>query len=171
MKTCKHCGCVETLKNRRICRACQAKYMREYNARNLDKHRRNKRAYYHLAMKDPEKKSINRVRTRDYWRNLRDEVIATYGGKCVCCGETEPMFLTLDHVNNDGADHRRSLGAKEGNGRGGNSRTLAWAKKNGYPNTLQVLCMNCNLGKARNNGACPHHEKHHRIQSTGDVQP
>src|SRR5262252_4538483 len=39
----------------------------------------------------------------------RLEMIAAYGGECACCGETEPVFLTLDHVNGDGAAHRRSM--------------------------------------------------------------
>jgi hypothetical protein len=24
------------------------------------------------------------------------------GNKCACCGETNPVFLSLDHINNDG---------------------------------------------------------------------
>ena len=78
-----------------------------------------------------------------------------YGGyKCACCGEMEPKFLTLDHVFNNGAEHRRSLGYTKGNGRGGN--LVTWLKKHRYPAGFQVLCMNCNFGKHTNKGICPH---------------
>lgn len=84
---------------------------------------------------------------------LRDRVFAAYGGyRCACCGETEPMFLSLDHINNDGAEHRRSIGQ---NGRGG-MKVYQWIARNGFPDGFQVLCMNCNCGKARNGGVCPH---------------
>src|SRR5881396_3810055 len=40
---------------------------------------------------------------------LRAEGIGAYGGKCACCGETTFEFLTIDHVRNDGKQHRRAL--------------------------------------------------------------
>ena len=44
------------------------------------------------------------------YSELKNEVFQAYGGyQCACCGETEPMFLTIDHVGNDGADHRRVI--------------------------------------------------------------
>jgi hypothetical protein len=41
--------------------------------------------------------------------------------------------LTLDHIKDDGADHRRKHG----------SNLYLWASKNGYPPTLQTMCYNC----------------------------
>lgn len=90
-----------------------------------------------------------RISFRKHSSNLRDEAIKAYGGKCNCCGETEPMFLQFDHINNDGADHRRKLG-------GGSIKIVAWAKKNNWPNTIQLLCANCNTAKSYKNGGCPH---------------
>ena len=85
---------------------------------------------------------------------IQAEIVEAYGGfKCACCGETEPMFLTIDHVNNDGAEHRRQIGAKPGSG------FYQWLKSEGYPPGFQVLCMNCNFGKHRNGGVCPHQMK------------
>lgn len=113
---------------------------------------------------DPEYLERNRERGREYWRALRHEVIMAYGGYvCACCGETEPLFLEIDHVQNDGAAHRRALGYP-GNGKGGCSSTLKWIKSNGFPRGFQVLCANCNKGKDRNGGICPHKTnacKHH----------
>jgi len=72
-----------------------------------------------------------------------------YGGyRCACCGEGEPMFLTLDHINNGGSKQRRQLGA--------GSQIFVWLRKRGYPPGFQVLCSNCNLGRHRNGGTCPH---------------
>ncbi len=81
-------------------------------------------------------------------------VFCHYGEKCTCCGETEPLFLTIDHVNNDGAAHRRSM--PDGRYATG-ERMYRWLRDNDFPAGFQVLCMNCNLGKQRNGGVCPHH--------------
>ena len=82
---------------------------------------------------------------------LREEVFQHYGNKCVCCGEKNPLFLTLDHINNDGGEQKRKLGSQ---GKGVNF--YGWARKVGYPEDLQLLCFNCNCGKGRNKGICPH---------------
>jgi hypothetical protein len=85
---------------------------------------------------------------------VRDETFAAYGGyRCICCGETEPSFMTLDHIDNDGADFRRKISGKRTDA---GFHTYLWLAKNGYPKTVQVLCMNCNFGKRMNNGICPH---------------
>src|SRR5689334_14898203 len=47
--------------------------------------------------------------SKNYKNKLRDMVFEAYGDSCVCCGETNPLFLTLDHINNDGNKHRREL--------------------------------------------------------------
>ncbi len=85
---------------------------------------------------------------------LRDEILQVYGRRCACCGDTTEKFLTLDHINNDGAAHRKLLSGK--NITGGGSRFYAAVKADGFPNTFQLLCWNCNLGKYLNGGACPH---------------
>lgn len=83
---------------------------------------------------------------------LREEVFAAYGGyRCSCCGETERLFLTIDHVENDGARMR----ADGTHGRGG-TQFYQWLRINGFPKGFQVLCVNCNYGKHRNGGVCPH---------------
>ena len=80
-------------------------------------------------------------------RRLRSEVIAAYGGRCACCGETTPEFLSVDHMNNDGAQHRKHV--KSG-------QFYPWLKRNGFPKDgFQLLCMNCNSAKGFF-GECPH---------------
>ena len=62
--------------------------------------------------KNPEKwmqmmrESNQRLRER-----LRIEMLKQYGNKCACCGEDEPLFLELDHANNNGAEDRKVNGS------------------------------------------------------------
>ena len=100
---------------------------------------------------DPELKACEycRAATREYNRKLRDEVFEAYGGKiCACCGEDRSEFLQLDHINNDGAAHRREIQ------RTGLS-VFCWIRANGFLPGFQVLCANCNYAKAHY-GYCPH---------------
>jgi len=71
-------------------------------------------------------------------QQLRGVVLVGYGGRCAACGERHPEFLALDHINRDGASHRKSVPA---------SALCRWAIKENYPPTLQLLCHNCNLDK------------------------
>lgn len=70
--------------------------------------------------------------------------------QCMCkgCRERNIAFLTLDHINGDGADHRREVGK--------GTQFYKWIIQNNFPIGFQVLCMNCNWGK-RTKGACPVH--------------
>jgi hypothetical protein len=86
---------------------------------------------------------------------LKSKVFEAYGGKkCSCCGETIQEFLMLDHIENDGAKHRKELGKTKSSGKG----LYLWIIKNNFPPMFQVLCANCNWGKKMNNGICPHKE-------------
>lgn len=99
--------------------------------------------------------SEGRVKDKRKRIKLRDAAFEAYGGYvCKCCGETEKLFLQIDHVNNDGAKHRREVfGKKSGSGQ----NIYRWLRDNNFPEGFQVLCANCNLGKHRNGGICPHH--------------
>ena len=77
-----------------------------------------------------------------------------YGWKCKCCGETIPEFLSVDHINNDGS--------KELDKKGYRYKSMPLHRKiikENFPDKYQILCMNCNFGKAINNGICPHKNK------------
>jgi hypothetical protein len=93
---------------------------------------------------------------------LKREVMNAYGGICACCGETELGFLTIDHIDDNGAEHRREMAAARGAdgtrwGQAG-APTYRWLRKNGFPPGFQVLCANCNSGRYWNGGVCPHQE-------------
>lgn len=100
----------------------------------------------------------SKERFKEYQRKLRafrkNLVLEHYGKKCVCCGETEIKFLTIDHIHSDGVEHRKTLG-----GSGGGSIIIAWIVKNCFPeNMFQILCYNCNLSKGVY-GECPHKDE------------
>jgi hypothetical protein len=94
---------------------------------------------------------------------LKRQVMDAYGGECACCGETELVFLTIDHIDDNGAEHRREMAAERGNGTTeysqAGARTYRWLRDNGFPQGFQVLCANCNCGKHWNGGVCPHEMK------------
>lgn len=85
---------------------------------------------------------------------LWQQTIEACGGACKCCGETEPAFLVVDHVNDDGAAHRREQRPHAPKTWSGKT-FYAWLRQNGWPEGFQLLCANCNMAKARK-GGCPH---------------
>ena len=132
--------------------------MRDWREANRDKDREHKRENRNRKLMNgtPEEVAAIRKAESDKTKRLqavcRDQVFEAYGGyKCNCCGENKPMFLSIDHVDNDGAIERKS-GKYCGSGTG----FYQWLRKNKFPLGYQVLCMNCNTGKHKNGGVCPH---------------
>ena len=82
-------------------------------------------------------------------QRLKLETLARYGGYCACCGETEPTFLTIDHIDGNGRQHRRETGTESG------ADFYWWLRRNNYPAGFQVLCWNCNCAR-HIKGTCPH---------------
>jgi len=114
----------------------------KYYRQNASKIRQRAKRYYQENKKD----IIEKRRQAD--RRLKREVIGIYGGKCECCGEDMIEFLTIDHINNDGAKHR----ARVGKGRG----IYKDIKCQGFPEgKYRVLCFNCNIARGFY-GYCPH---------------
>lgn len=92
-------------------------------------------------------KKFFRELARDRHASLRQEVLAAYGSCCVCCGENIVEFLTIDHIDNEGASYRRNVPA---------SKLYRRLKRNKSPkDNFQLLCYNCNCAKGRL-GQCPH---------------
>jgi hypothetical protein len=78
----------------------------------------------------------------------RRTIFEWYGGKCMCCGEDQYYFLSLDHVESDGGEERRRLG--------GQYKILSrlWKEQQSDPR-YQLLCYNCNFAREMC-GICPH---------------
>jgi len=89
---------------------------------------------------------------REQRKKLKEIVFGHYGKRCACCGEAEEFFLTLGHVNQDGAAHRRALKVSGG----GLSTVYRDVIRRGFPDDFRVECYNCNCGAFRNGGVCPH---------------
>lgn len=80
-------------------------------------------------------------------------VMNYYGPGCICCGEGDIRFLTIDHINDNGNTHRREVGSGH--------RLYRWLQSNGYPEGFQTLCFNCNTGRSLNGEICPHKDNYH----------
>ncbi len=103
---------------------------------------------YHQKHKDTLKKR-NIVDAKAARQRNKKKVFDHYGWKCKCCGETASVFLTIDHINNDGADHRRKIGRGDA--------LYYWLIKNNFPEGFQTLCRNCNWAKRFD--VCPHQKE------------
>lgn len=83
-------------------------------------------------------------------KGLKIHVLTHYGvgGKLQCywegCTVTDIDMLTLDHIENDGAEHRRGYTKS---GRGGGNVLYDHLIREGYPAGFQTLCANHNLKK------------------------
>jgi len=89
---------------------------------------------------------------KKYYADRKKKVFYHYGDICICCGEDTHLFLTIDHVNNDGHSEVWASNGRRITG----IQLYAQIVKSGFPDKYQLMCMNCNFGKRMNNGICPH---------------
>ena len=104
-------------------------------------------------------------RSRNNKRNryMRLLVLKHYGGdppKCWCCGVDFAEFLSLDHINGGGRQHRQSI----------KIRWWEWIIKNGYPEGFRVACHNCNQAVGLY-GYCPHQKGSLLLQEASAYDP
>ncbi len=96
----------------------------------------------------PEGKVASQQKKLRLRAKLRQEAFTTMGGECVCCGENNFNNLSTNHINNDGAEHRRADKSS--------IDILQWLRNNDYPQgVVEVMCFNCNLAHGYF-GYCPH---------------
>lgn len=79
----------------------------------------------------------NRMKVLSYYSNGKFE--------CVCCGENTLEFLTINHIDGGGRQHKKSTGG----------HIYEWLIRNEFPEGFNVLCMNCNFADGMY-GVCPH---------------
>ena len=84
-----------------------------------------------------------------YRFKLKIEGLKLYADPAVCarCGCSKLDCLVLDHVNDDGAAHRR-LEKLSCRGSGSGSNIYELLRRKGRIDGLQVLCANCNMAKS-----------------------
>lgn len=115
------------------CATCRTAYLAEWRDRNRDKE-----AAYGRAAYERERAALH----------------AAYGGRCACCGEDEPAFLTLEHKGGIvPPEHREPSGRRMGA-----TATYRKVREEGYPDKYELLCWNCNTARARH-GSCPHERR------------
>jgi len=117
----------------------------DLSAQQLKRVRKRDKLYRReLRKQQPEKV---RGQLQKYRIKLKTQVVLAYGGACVGCNETDLSCLTIDHIDNNGANERRALakawGWKNQMGIGGapfyrKLRNEGWPKHN-----YRLLCMNC----------------------------
>lgn len=120
---------------------------KQYEAARNEEIKAQRRAY--MAgdkINNPEKFVARDKATQQRRRQIKLDVMQHYGNICQCCGEKELEFLTIDHINGGGTQHRKQLK---------NATIYGWLKKNNYPDGFRVLCMNCNFA-TRFKKECPH---------------
>ena len=93
-------------------------------------------------------KEKSKIYKKRYDDKTKERIFEHYGKVCVCCGESNINFLSIDHINGGGTKHRKKIGMK----------ICVWLFKNNFPDGFQTLCFNCNWGKHINGGICPHQQ-------------
>lgn len=120
---------------------------REYRKKPEIRKRENKRNLEWRHNNIERAREISNKAKKTYENKCKNLVLDHYGKKCVCCGETNLKFLTIDHINGGGTKHRKKIKGE---------KITTWLCKNNFPKGFQVLCFNCNWGKHINGGICPH---------------
>lgn len=136
-------------KNKQNCKEYYQKNKLTLNKSNRERYYKNRSSYLEQKHKH----------FQENYPKLRIAALIHYGNgmlACVCCGENNSRFLTFDHKNNDGKNHRQQKGV--------GTNLLAWIIRNNFPDMFQTLCFNCNSGRALNKGICPHKQDVEQIK-------
>lgn len=120
----------------------QAEWQARWNKKNIERRRKWNREW---IANNRAKYNASKAR---YRFKLKIEVMSLYVSppRCMQCGYSQIDALVFDHINDDGAVHRKENKISH-RGNGGGGRIYEWIRKNGKMEGLQVLCANCNLIK------------------------
>lgn len=152
---CKKCSIRASREYYRTHKKEHAAYARQYRIENADRKKQRDTAYREahreeLRAQQREYAKRNEERIKAYKssphalelrrarrRLVKAEAFEAYGGPvCSRCGEGRFDCLTIDHIAQDGAAHR-----KKGEPRG--SELCARLKRQGWPADYRILCQNC----------------------------
>ena len=118
-------------------------YERAYRSSHRELVRTYAREYARRRSIDPAFRAQTRQasrRQRALWKEAAINVYSNGEAVCKRCGQGDLDMLCLDHINDDGKQHR-DLVKHNGN------MFYMWLGKHDYPHGLQVLCYNCNMKK------------------------
>ena len=120
--------CREPERRRHECNRCLRVRMNNHYYDNVEDRRAKTAKRYAKAPSrgwTPEQKQRRQETQREVTDRMRSLVYHQYGNRCSCCGEDNPLFLTIDHVNNDGHKLRSQHGMS--------STLYRWIIKNDFP--------------------------------------
>ncbi len=125
---------------------------------NRDQYLLSKQKYHQKILTEhPDLYEKWKIQLKKNYDDLRWEILIAYSPNgsttpvCSCknCPETLPFFLTIDHENNNGSQHRKEVGT----GR----QFYKWLKDNDFPLGYRTMCFNCNSGRElMPDKSCPH---------------
>jgi hypothetical protein len=109
---------------------------------------KSERDAYHRIWRLKNREKYNKMQC-DYRKTLRERIIAIYGSKCTCCGESIYEFLSIDHIGGGGNKHRKQSALSS------TGYYLSIMKEGYSPDKYRLLCFNCNQAIGLY-GICPH---------------
>jgi len=93
------------------CKVCRAEHNHTY--RRLPEVRERNSEWRREYRRRPEVRERNSERDREYRKQRYHEALERLGGAvCVLCGCEEPIFLTVDHADRNGHEHRQMAGCR-----------------------------------------------------------
>lgn len=149
---------------------------RKWDIKNKEYCKQYRKERYAIIYPINREKILNDMRNKNI--NNRIEVLYWYSDgkiKCNRCEEAHYEFLAVDHINNNGYEHRKSGALKKyGN------NICKFLIKNNFPEGYQILCHNCNQIKRtechppKNTACTRHHGKYRKSMlekySNGNVK-
>lgn len=137
---CIDCGCnryfskYEVARGRHNTTRCRLCATKEYY-KNKPKRTKEQKAAYMREYYQRRKAELDTY-TAEWRERKRVQLIQQLGGKCGKCGESDPIVLDFDHINDDGAEHRRAT----------RKRNVVFLVAD-PERQFQLLCKNCNWRK------------------------
>lgn len=137
----------------RQCRKCAKEFSKFSDPQYRKEVKKRFRGKHLIRIRNENRREARTSRTK-----VKAEILQAYGGKCACCGENRPEFMTIDHIYGDGKKDRESIGS---------GVTMYFRlRRMGFPkDRYRLLCYNCNLSRGHN-GFCPHE----RENKNGDLE-
>lgn len=142
---CKQCG-INFISPKRTAKFCSSACFGNSNIEKVVERNKARRKYAPVDGLTRSQVFYRHTNGKDSLRDveMRNKVLQNLGGKCVCCGYDKDLRgMVLDHINGDGSEDRKKLGARIARYY---SKHLDEAKIK-----LQVLCATCNQIKAYEN--------------------
>ena len=136
---CKQCRAVYRILHP-MTKQAQSEANKRYRLKNREKCRARQKSW-----RDKNKehcRQTNGILRRKYNLQLKTALLEAYGKSCACCNESNVGFLSIDHINGGGRQHRRDIKVT-------GTSFYKWLKDNNYPPGYRVLCPNCNMRAAR----------------------